>query len=85
MKSGCLAALFRGCRADLGIQRQSWYGGSKDTSPFAAMFFSGSDRFLEYNIEDPDAAQKIGQFLDRDLPWWGQVNKNTEKVLEDTQ
>lgn len=52
---------------------------------FCRHVFSGSDRFLEYNIEDPDAAQKIGQFLDRDLPWWGQVNKNTEKVLEDTQ
>ncbi len=44
---------------------------------FCRRVFAGSDRFFEYDIEDPDARIRIGAFLGRDLPWWGQSNRNT--------
>ncbi len=53
---------------------------------FCRHVFAGSNRFLEYSIEDPNAPQQIGSFLGRDLPWWGRANLNhkTEKLPEDT-
>ena len=29
---------------------------------------------MEYDIEDADAPDRIGRYLDLDLPWWGQSN-----------
>lgn len=52
---------------------------------FCRHVFAGSDRFMEYDVDDPDAAKKIGAFLGRDLPWWGHANRTREKELEDTQ
>lgn len=52
---------------------------------FCRHVFAGSDRFLEYDVEDADAPKQIGAFLGRDLPWWGQVNRNPDKKLEDAQ
>ncbi len=43
---------------------------------FCRHVFYGSGRFLEYDVEDPDAPGKIGTFLGRDLPWWGHSNRN---------
>lgn len=52
---------------------------------FCRHVFAGSDRFLEYDVEDTDAPALIGAFIGRDLPWWGRINANADQVLEDTQ
>jgi hypothetical protein len=41
---------------------------------FCERIFLGCDNFLPYDIEDPDAAQKLALYLGVDLPWWGQAN-----------
>ncbi len=38
--------------------------------------FEGSDAFLEYHIEDPDAPEKIKRQTGIDIRWWGHSNKN---------
>lgn len=46
---------------------------------FCRQVFAGADDFLEYDVEDPEAPQKIGGFLGLDLPWWGIANANTQE------
>lgn len=41
---------------------------------FCRRIFAGCDNFLEFDIEDPDARDKIAAYLGIDLPWWGQSN-----------
>ncbi|MDQ2088373.1 hypothetical protein [Marimonas arenosa] len=41
---------------------------------FLRKIFDGADNFLEYDVADRQAPQKIGAFLGRDLPWWGRLN-----------
>ncbi|MEM7090641.1 MAG: sulfotransferase [Pseudomonadota bacterium] len=43
---------------------------------FCHRVFAGDDRFLEYDILDPDAPKKIGAFLGMDIAWWGTANEN---------
>lgn len=43
---------------------------------FCRQVFAGAEDFLEYNIEDEAAQQKISAFLGVDLPWWGKANEN---------
>lgn len=43
---------------------------------FLRQVFDGAEDFLEYDILDTEAPKKIGGFLGRDLPWWGQANQN---------
>lgn len=38
--------------------------------------FAGDDRFVEFDIADPDAPQKISACIGRPLPWWGKSNVN---------
>ena len=38
--------------------------------------FAGDPAFLEYDVADPEARQKISAFLGTDLPWWGRSNVN---------
>lgn len=54
-------------------QIQRWIEGHY---AFVRRVFAGTDRLLEFDIADPDAAAKIGAFLGRDLPWWGRANTN---------
>ncbi len=49
---------------------------------FCRRVFDGSDDFLEYDIEDPDAQTKVSDFLGLDLPWWGKANENTRHVAD---
>lgn len=42
---------------------------------FCRRFFAGK-KFLEVNIEDPEAPQKIGAALGVEMKWWGQANVN---------
>ncbi len=43
---------------------------------FCRQVFAGADDFLEYDITDPAAPEKIGAFLGCELPWWGTANAN---------
>lgn len=46
---------------------------------FVRKIFEGDPNFLEYDMTDPEAPKKIGDFLGYDLPWWGQENANVAK------
>lgn len=46
---------------------------------FCRQVFAGANDFLEYDITDPEAPQKVGAFLGMDLPWWGVANENTKR------
>lgn len=39
-------------------------------------FFGDDPDFLIYDIADPLARDRIGEFLGLDLPWWGRLNAN---------
>ena len=41
---------------------------------FCHRVFAGAENFLAYDIEDPDAPARIGDYLGLALPWWGQSN-----------
>ena len=43
---------------------------------FCRQVFAGADDFLEYDITDPAARDKVAAFVGRDLPWWGVANAN---------
>lgn len=45
--------------------------------------FSGEQDFMEYDVADPEAPAKIGAFIGRTLPWWGQTNKNPVRETSD--
>ena len=46
---------------------------------FCHRVFAGSDAFMEYDILDPDAPQKIGDFLGMEITWWGKANTNENR------
>ncbi len=54
-------------------ERTQWITGHYDA---LAQFFAGDTGFLEYDVADPAAPEKIGAFLGLDLPWWGRLNVN---------
>ena len=58
-------------------EREQWINGHYET---LAAYFGESDDFLEYDVADPAAPDKISGFLGRDLPWWGRANANPERV-----
>jgi len=41
---------------------------------FCRRVFAGDPDFLEYDLGDPQAPERIGGFLGIDLPWWGKAN-----------
>ncbi|MYM56042.1 sulfotransferase [Thalassovita mangrovi] len=41
--------------------------------------FEGDEAFLEYDLADTSAPQKIGNFLGIELKWWGRANKSPKK------
>ncbi|HHH89400.1 MAG TPA: sulfotransferase family protein [Aliiroseovarius sp.] len=43
---------------------------------FCRQVFAGADDFLEYDIADPAARDKVSAFVGRELPWWGVANAN---------
>jgi len=52
---------------------------------FCRRVFDGDPSFLEYDIKDTDAKDKIGEFLGIELPWWGKANENTRRVAEEAE
>lgn len=51
---------------------------------FIRRVFAGHDRFLEFDIADEAAPQKIGAFIGTKLPWWGRANARPAAVPEAT-
>lgn len=47
------------------------------------VLFAGRTDFLEYDVADPDAPEKIGRFLGCDLPWWGRANQRPKNLRVD--
>lgn len=41
-------------------------------------WFKDDPRFLELDIEDPEAPNRLGQFLRVEIAWWGMANTNAE-------
>lgn len=46
---------------------------------FCRQVFAGADDFLEYDIEDAGAQEKLSDFLGLKLPWWGVANANENR------
>lgn len=55
---------------------KAWFDGH--TKRVRAMF-KGDPRFLEVDITDAKAPEKIGTALDMKLPWWGVENANAKE------
>ncbi|KAJ55497.1 hypothetical protein ACMU_12450 [Actibacterium mucosum KCTC 23349] len=49
---------------------------------FCRRIFAGDSDYLEYDVEDQDAPNKISTYLGLDLPWWGVANANTRQQSE---
>ncbi|UWQ07040.1 sulfotransferase [Aliiroseovarius crassostreae] len=52
---------------------------------FCRQVFAGADDFLEYDIEDDTARDRLSDFLGLDLPWWGVANANENRPAETAQ
>ncbi|WP_235823755.1 sulfotransferase [Actibacterium lipolyticum] len=52
---------------------------------FCRKVFDDTDGFLEYDVEDEDAPNKVSRFLDLELPWWGVANANTRNQAEEAR
>ena len=52
---------------------ERWIAGH---AAFCRQVFRGADDFLEYDVEDTGARDRIAAFLGLDLPWWGKANAN---------
>lgn len=52
---------------------------------FCRKVFAGDPNFLEYDIADTGAKDKIAGFLGLDLPWWGKANENTRRRSEEAK
>lgn len=57
-------------------ERIRWINGH---TAFCRQVFDNSPDFLEYDIEDAAARDKVSDFLNLDLPWWGVANVNENR------
>ncbi|APZ54495.1 sulfotransferase family protein [Salipiger abyssi] len=55
------------------LQRAQWVA---QHYAFLRRIFAGDPRFLEYDTADPEAPNKLSDFLGLELPWWGKANEN---------
>jgi len=62
-------------------QLERWISGHY---AFCRHVLAGTGKLLEFDVADPQAAQNIGAFIGRDLPWWGHSNKNRDTSPEET-
>ncbi|MAM61100.1 sulfotransferase [Maritimibacter sp. UBA3975] len=51
---------------------------------FCRHVFDGAEDFLEFDIADAHAPEKISAFTGVDLPWWGKANENENRPAEDS-
>lgn len=54
-------------------ERIRWISGHYS---FVRKVFENADDFLEYDVTDADAQQRVSGFLGIALPWWGVANAN---------
>ncbi|WP_417523873.1 hypothetical protein [Marinovum sp.] len=79
------AADIPGLPAGYGVtsrERETWIAGH-----YAALerFFAGAEDFLRLDVGDEGAAARLGAYLGRDVPWWGQANANPVKIAQDEE
>lgn len=60
---------------DTSLERAQWIEGHY---AFLDHLFAGDHRFHLCDVAQPDAAERLGAFLNCDLPWWGRANENRE-------
>lgn len=51
---------------------EAWIRSHND---FCRSFFQGDNRFLEYDVEAPDAPEIVGRHLGIEIKWWGVTNQ----------
>lgn len=61
-------------------QRMQWINGHYAV---LARFFADDPAYLEIDVADPGAQDRIAGFIGRDLPWWGQLNANPLRLEAD--
>lgn len=64
------------------LQRAQWVA---QHYAFLRTIFAGDPRFLEYDIDDPDAPDALSTHLGIDLPWWGKANENRSMRVESAE
>jgi hypothetical protein len=60
---------------DTSKERETWINGHYH---HLRTLFAGDGDFLEYDVADPDAPDRIGAHLGLTLPWWGRANVNKD-------
>lgn len=78
------AADIPGLPAGYGVttrERETWIAGH-----YAALdgFFAGAEDYLRIDVAHPEAPDRIGAFLGREMPWWGKSNVNHAAPREDS-
>lgn len=58
-------------------ERQRWIAGHYD---HLDQIFAGSEDFLRLDVGAEDAPQQLADFIGRDVPWWGHLNRNPVRV-----
>ena len=46
---------------------------------FLEAIFAGDDNLLILDVAAPNAREQLALFIGRDVPWWGQANRNANK------
>ncbi len=73
-----IPGLPRGYGRDV-MHLEQWLAGHYS---FCRKIFEGAENFLEYDIEDADAKERLSDYLGLDLPWWGRSNVGKTSVQE---
>lgn len=60
---------------------ERWIAGH---TAFCRQVFQGAGDYMDYDIEDPGARDRIAAFLGIDLPWWGKANVNENHPESET-
>ena len=60
---------------------ERWIAGH---TAFCRQVFKGAGDYMDYDIQDPGARDRIAAFLGIDLPWWGKANVNENHPESET-
>lgn len=47
--------------------------------------FQNDERFMILDVQAPDAQTRLGEFLNREIPWWGKANRNRKPFRQETE
>ncbi|MCA0964368.1 sulfotransferase [Salipiger bermudensis] len=81
LPSGNIPGLPRGY-GETRLQRAQWVA---QHYAFLRAIFAEDPRFLEYDIDDPTAPERLSAHLGIELPWWGKANENRSMPREDAE